>query len=522
MIGVDSMQFGSYLSAFLLIFAGAGALSGPVEQFFRPPEARPIFVVFDFDSEFDGGVLGRRVAEIFRGHAMRRNVYTCVDPVTFSEEVARSGERVVYDSAPEAVLSLAHRLFQADYVVWGKVTRQGHDTYILAVRIARRENDAARVILEQTYTCHGIHDVPRKIDLSLDAIQQIPERKEYDLLRNTNWKHRPNLVRNPGFEFGTVTPDGWEPVNGLTTFWVDGVSPTGKCVKLDTDVLETQALEWEKRFRAGAPAAQAPKKLPTKPPKYDTIGGTFGVHLYSDWIPIKQGVTYRLDVDVKGPRGNAKVFVKGYAAFRADDFPEQRREVYRAPLHLHMYGREGEWEHHAKVFHPTQPLLLLGIRSTFDEGLAGERLAALVRAEMAKNDVILVDREPTEKARQSMGLALGVNTQRTEIAHLVRRIRGRGVAIWGEIADEEGGRMVHVLSLDVRANSWTNYLHRTWKWRGDEEGMRTLAGEIAKVLLEQIRPVRWLRVKLDCYWPPGEYYFDNVCITEVPPEEDIE
>ena len=58
-------------------------------------------------------------------------------------------------------------------------------------------------------------------------------------------------------------------------------------------------------------------------------------YLYSDYIEIEQGVTYRLDIDVKGPAGETKIFVKGYADIPDKTMGRQRREVYRAPVHFH-------------------------------------------------------------------------------------------------------------------------------------------------------------------------------------------
>jgi len=522
-----------------LLFLGAPSASG-VDPFVAP-EKRPVLVAFDFESAFDGGILGRRVGEMFRGRAMRAHVFTSIDSVSFREIIDANEAKVGHAATPAEVIALAHRLYQAQFAIWGKVERRGRDTYLLSVRIARLANGKAKLLIEETYTCRGIHDVPVKVDLPFLALRGLEQAKRPDLLANTNWKQRPNLVVNPGFETGGITPAKWEPVNGLTSFWVKGESPAGRCIMFDTDVDGDQAKEWEKRFAGGAPASAAPRKKPTKPPKYDTVGGTFGAHVYSDWIPIKQGVTYRVDVDVRGPHGNAKVFVKGYAEFEGGEFAggatafgkvgltrlgkAQRREIYRAPLHLHMYGEPDQWEHHAKVFHPTQPLVLLGIHSPFDGRKSGGRLHALIREAIEKRDIILDDAAQTRRALDGMEMVLGANTQRREIAHLIRRTRGRGVAVWGEIIEDEGKgkgtKTLHMLGLNVRLDAWTSYWHKTWEYKGPGQE-RALAAELAAEIMRQVRPVRWLRVKLDCYWPAGKYYFDNISITEVPPEEDIE
>src|SRR3989304_3567467 len=54
-----------------------------------------------------------------------------------------------------------------------------------------------------------------------------------------------NLVSNGDFEAGEKIPDGWQTIDGLSTFRVDDPDPArGRVLKLDTDVVQTQAYEW--------------------------------------------------------------------------------------------------------------------------------------------------------------------------------------------------------------------------------------------------------------------------------------
>lgn len=120
-----------------------------------------------------------------------------------------------------------------------------------------------------------------------------------------------NLLPNGGFEEGEQSPTHWQQVDGLATFWVDDEDPArGKVLKLDTDVLQSQAYAWWKEILAGASPDQAPAKLPTHEPKYDTLAGLDGVWFYSDYIPIEPGKLYWLSVDAKGPP--LKVWLLGY------------------------------------------------------------------------------------------------------------------------------------------------------------------------------------------------------------------
>jgi hypothetical protein len=131
-----------------------------------------------------------------------------------------------------------------------------------------------------------------------------------------------NLLSNGDFEAGKDTPDGWQTIDGLTTFWVKDDDPAhGKVIKFDTDVLQSQGYEWWTKIAKGAAPKDAPKKLPTVEPKYDTLAGNDGVFLWSDPIAIKPGKAYWLSLDVKGPA--LLVWLVGYpekpsTAFGAD------------------------------------------------------------------------------------------------------------------------------------------------------------------------------------------------------------
>ena len=120
-----------------------------------------------------------------------------------------------------------------------------------------------------------------------------------------------NLLPNGGFEEGEASPAHWQPIDGLATFWVHDEDPArGKVLRLDTDVLQSQAYAWWKEVLAGARPDEAPRKLPTQEPKYDTLAGLDGVWYYSDYIPIEPGKLYWLSIDAKGPP--LKVWLLGY------------------------------------------------------------------------------------------------------------------------------------------------------------------------------------------------------------------
>lgn len=131
-----------------------------------------------------------------------------------------------------------------------------------------------------------------------------------------------NLIRNGGFEEPNdkgTGPRYWQDVERLVHHWTtDPSAPDrGKIIRIDTDVNQSQAYQWwADHFVRGVSLDKAPAKTPTRPPKYDTIGGLDGGFYASDVIPVKPGGAYKVYVDAKG--GTAMVFIFGYDR---DDLP---------------------------------------------------------------------------------------------------------------------------------------------------------------------------------------------------------
>ena len=74
----------------------------------------------------------------------------------------------------------------------------------------------------------------------------------------------------------------------------------GKVLEFDTDVYQSQAYDWWVKIARGASPKDAPKKVPTRGDKYDTLAGLDGVWFWSDYIPVEQGKAYWLTLDAKG------------------------------------------------------------------------------------------------------------------------------------------------------------------------------------------------------------------------------
>jgi hypothetical protein len=120
-----------------------------------------------------------------------------------------------------------------------------------------------------------------------------------------------NLFPNGDFEQGEITPPRWQTIDGLSTFWEKDLDPKhGMVLKFDSDVLQSQAYSWWVKIADGASPRDAPAKVPTTPPQYDTLAGLDGVWFWSDPIPIEKGREYWLTLDAKGP--GMLVWLVGY------------------------------------------------------------------------------------------------------------------------------------------------------------------------------------------------------------------
>lgn len=160
----------------------------------------------------------------------------------------------------------------------------------------------------------------------------------------------PNLVPNGDFEGGKEgIPASWQRPDGLTSFWVDAPGRKGKCIKLDSDVLQAEYLRRREEMKQENPPPAKPKS-PTREPKYDTVAGGEGVGYYTDYIPADPKKSYRLTVSFRGEGAlEPMVFVKGYFEDARRPEPYRRRAGYEK--YLKCPGGK-EWKTFSMVFQP--------------------------------------------------------------------------------------------------------------------------------------------------------------------------
>ncbi len=165
----------------------------------------------------------------------------------------------------------------------------------------------------------------------------------------------PELAPNCGFEKGARSaPEGWDEVDGLSSYYIKRPGAKGRCLKFDSDVYPADVDARAEQMKL--PADKRPKAKPKKPTsgkKYDTIAGTRGALLWSDYIEVEPGVNYLLRAEVNTYAPEVKVFIKGYALKDGE-----RRIGYKKYLVCLPEDKNelGSWKLYICDFTPENPL----------------------------------------------------------------------------------------------------------------------------------------------------------------------
>lgn len=492
----------------------------------KPSEAadkKPFIVVFDFISEFDNGKWGKWSANNIRKKATRKRKYEILDDLTFRDVLSQMDLKYKFDDPTSHFVKIGVEGFQADVIAWGKVEQTGPTSYKIYTRGMDLRKSKTDLAMDDVYDCPNPHYITLGLRKSLDKLEGIiaPEEEPVEVVDDESWRKRRNLVRNPGFEKGGKWhPKNWQKPDGLCSFIVDGVSPWGRCAMIDTDVPEPQYREWEEKFLKGeAKATEAPEPQSTELPggriNYGTVGGTVGAHLYSDPVPVKPGMTYRFDCDFMGPKGNCKLFVKGYALIKdPHGFGDQEREIYRAPGTLGHYMDGQNWVHWSRTFHPTDAWVVFDFTSDFDNGKVGRKVADAIRElAIGTRRFAVVDGDLVRRKMAERGFVIDFNQLTDEIVEFAAKRLGGMIAVWGAVIQEEGKIKLLARASNVRKKQTRPYFDRECVV-DDVNKLPLACAQVVEGLDRGTPVVKYLRVKLDAYWPSGKYYFDNVTITE--------
>ena len=334
--------FAGQASAFALRASADKSAGRPATE---PAQEELVVAIFPFTSA-DEGAAGRQFADNLRLRAKRLGLVV-VEPLSQSEALAGAAPVTLQTPAAEMAAILKDRL-AARLGLWGEVRPDGAGL-VIQVRGMDLAKAADRLTLNQTYQAAEKQLVSPVQDQILEALtgrakKPVPEATpEADAKVPTVG---PELVKNGDFEAGRDSPDGWQRPDGLTTFWAAEGRP-GKCLKVNTDVNHDQWVEWQKKYKAGAPASEAPAPTPTSGAKYDTVAGIYGAAYFSDPIPVQPGKAYKVSVNYRGPSSDfmfPKLFIRGYG-----DVKGEKRAVYDAYLALRSKTQGKEWEWNVRI-----------------------------------------------------------------------------------------------------------------------------------------------------------------------------
>ena len=322
------------------------AACAPARAAETPPKPEEIvLVIFPFTSP-DGGKAGRTFASRLRLRARRLNLVV-VERLSLKEAMAGKPMPTL-DTPPNQMAPILTERFGAKIGLWGNVRPEGSG-FVMTFRGLNLNLSANALTISDTRRAAEpqlVNPLQDKVLLELTGRRKKPvptATPEADAKAPTRG---PELVKNGGFETGTKTPDAWQRLDGLTTFW-SAAGPTGKCLKINTDVYHDEWVAWQKKYKAGATADQAPTPTPTTGPKYDTVAGIYGVAYDSAPIPVTPGKAYKVSIQYKGKSTDfffPKLFIRGWA-----DVGGEKRVVYDAYLALRCATAGKQWESNVRI-----------------------------------------------------------------------------------------------------------------------------------------------------------------------------
>jgi len=332
------------LSAVLLLQAvtsnAPAAKRKPAGAKAEKKEPEQVLVIYAFDSP-DNRKMAARMTDSMRMRAARLKGLVVIDGLS-TDDLLEKDDRPTLEMPLAKVAALTEKVFGADLALWGRISGSG-DNFTLKVKALDLTKSKTRLAFEfskQTQAKRQLNWFSDEILKDLTGkrkpgiVEADPEKAAATPTKG------PNLVVNGDFEKGGTSPLAWDRVNGMTTFYDKG--RTGRGLKIDTDVYESEFNAWMRRFRAGAPASRAPKKTPTSGNKYNTVAGNYGQSYYSADILVLPGKRYKVSIDFRGTGGKIWVRWYGYVA-------GERRRVFDGQLNLRSATGGKKWERGVRV-----------------------------------------------------------------------------------------------------------------------------------------------------------------------------
>ena len=141
-------------------------------------DEKPILVVYDLTSDFDGGRMGKWVADMLRGHARRSKMYLTVDAITFADLMADAAFKVTGQADPQALADFTRRTFAGDIFIFGEVSQKPPEGYVLVFRAYRIVANKPEKLLEESYDCPGKQFCSGAVDAALKKLADIGDPTE--------------------------------------------------------------------------------------------------------------------------------------------------------------------------------------------------------------------------------------------------------------------------------------------------------------------------------------------------------
>ncbi|NQT53720.1 hypothetical protein HQ576_16805 [bacterium] len=282
-----------------------------------------MIAVFDFQSAFDKGVLGKFAANNFRAKISRYELFTTMEDEDREEAEGLAGLTPRFDTPAAQVLAFAKKWLEAEIVVLGKVEEAGGEALCITVKVYDAQTGPVKPRLATTVEVASKYAIQVGVFNILGELtgRKDPRHKPLPADAEERWRTGPSLVRGD-FEKGTGHPVSWEPFGVdwqmKEAHWESHPDGAGKCIVF--------------RMSGGVAAME-------------------GVAYYSQFFDIEPGATYRVSVKVKSMAPTVKVFVKYYAWLHTPGEPKgQWREVGRSPMNCK--GPKKQWGTYVRDCHP--------------------------------------------------------------------------------------------------------------------------------------------------------------------------
>ena len=312
-----------------------------------PADREVVLAVFPFTAPKGQSKAVRQVTLQFTNKLKRTGKFVVVEGHDLASIVgAKSIDP--YEMPVEKAVDFIRNEVGAHLAVFGQTARAG-EGLDLRFRVVEIRDDGFEVLADVNRRLNHFRDSTEYIQVTVWALAGMEPPKELVVSKVTS----ENILPNGDFEKLNERgqPVGWEPVDNLCSFVIKGDGDHSNVLRVDTDVTLDQWTPWVNQVKAGADPRKAPQKIPTTPPKYDTVAGTKGVAVYGPMIKVKPRQAYRIEFDARGrwaePWFFPKMFVRGYT-FRENQY----REIWRMYKAQRFKTAGAEWEHFSRTFHP--------------------------------------------------------------------------------------------------------------------------------------------------------------------------